>query len=229
MDVAALNLTSSIISGVNIGGLFSQYGFIYSFAGVPAGDTGIRNNHVRAMRVANSGGVAAWGIPTTGWSMWLDNCNVAQVNTYLQTQGGRALSAISYSGGTVTGTTVGNHGLTATLRAEVGGVKVAGSLVNNYNGQILLVTASTNTFTYVVASDPGTADANTGGVTGVGSTSTGNAILSASWSSAGGGTATIVVRGSPGFQFYSGMSVNVAGVLVARGGASASASGAFWP
>lgn len=201
------SVITSCIEGVDITGLFSNYGVSYDFAGGPsAGDQNSSNQTFTNIRSVNSGGLGNWRLPTIPQSFQVADCNVAQVNTFAQLTGYR-MTSLSYNAGTglVTVVTPVAHGFSSGLRAEISGVTVGGSLLNNYNGQHLVTVVTTTSFTFSTASDPGTADANTGGVT-LFKAIAGYSINGISWAA---GVVTLSVFGSADFQFYSGMSIEV--------------------
>jgi len=70
-----------------------------------------------------------------------------------------AIASASWTGGTVTVTTTAAHGVPSgdTIQGIIAGVTVSGSTNNGYNGTFAITSTGTNTLTYAVASNPGTA------------------------------------------------------------------------
>ena len=73
--------------------------------------------------------------------------------------GGKAITSATWTTGVVTITTTSPHGFTTsdTLPITIAGVTVSGSLTNGYNGTFTCTVTGASTFTYSVASNPGTA------------------------------------------------------------------------
>jgi len=70
-----------------------------------------------------------------------------------------AIASASWTGGTVTVTTSAAHGVPSgdTIQGIIAGVTVSGSTTNGYNGTFAVTSTGTNTLTYAVVSNPGTA------------------------------------------------------------------------
>jgi len=70
-----------------------------------------------------------------------------------------AIASATWTGGTVTVTTSTAHGVPSgdTIQGIIAGVTVSGSTTNGYNGTFAITSTGTNTLTYSVVSNPGTA------------------------------------------------------------------------
>jgi hypothetical protein len=75
-----------------------------------------------------------------------------------------AISSASWTGGTVTVTTTTAHGVPSgdTIQGIIAGITVSGSTSNGYNGTFAVTSTGTNTLTYAVVSNPGTAVTTSG-------------------------------------------------------------------
>jgi hypothetical protein len=149
-------LGHSVIAGLEIAGSFSQYGMSLSTSGQA------QSFGIEAVRSAS------WSLPTNDASCVVEECNTLIALAYSQLLC-KNISTASWSssgGGTVTIVTDGalGHVLGPGGSIVVSGVMVGGSASNGYNGTFTALSWSGTTLTYAVASDPGTATANTGGV-----------------------------------------------------------------
>jgi hypothetical protein len=80
--------------------------------------------------------------------------------------GSITISTLVWATGTVTVTTSAAHGIPNgdTVSGIIAGVKVGGNTNNAYNGTYLITSTGTTTFTYAVASNPGSATLDSGSI-----------------------------------------------------------------
>ena len=104
-----------------------------------------------------TGALISQGATTQSAGSWAILTQASDLTPLLT--GGKAITSATWATGTVTITTTVPHGFTLadTLLLTIAGVMVSGSVANGYNGTFTVTVTGVSTFTYAVASNPGTA------------------------------------------------------------------------